>query len=175
MKAGKNVENEKNLLMAARKGDLSECQRLVIDQQTDINIRETENEIGWSPLLLASRGGHLDVASFFLRNGADVNGLSTSKQSALHTACWNGHEAVAALLISHGAASTHKIDSDRHLCIGHVIMDIHQLSNCYFAMEQIPIFGMTWAIRPWIRPCRCDGKQLLIYYKSTCDMIPMIS
>ena len=98
-----NKVNEKALLQAARRGDFDECRRLVIEVQTDVNAREDENEIGWTPLLLASRGGNAELAAFFIRYGADVNCLSRSHQSALHAACWNGHDDVVALLLSYGA------------------------------------------------------------------------
>ena len=97
-------ENERALLAATRKGDIVQCRRLVIDVQTDVNAREDENEVGWSPLLIASRGGFTDLVELFISHGADVNARSRSHQTPLHAAAWNGHEIVVTLLLSHGAA-----------------------------------------------------------------------
>lgn len=98
------MENpEKQLLLAARRGDLVECRRLLDEAGADVQARDEENEIGWSPLLLASRGGYDRIADLLIRRGAQVNALSTSHQSPLHAASWNGHDKVVFLLLKAGA------------------------------------------------------------------------
>jgi ankyrin repeat protein len=101
-------DNEKKLIQAAKNGNFAECQRLLTQHQMDVNAKDDDHEIGWSPLLLAARSGHLDLVRLLLKHGAEVNAKSKSEQTPLHGACWNGHASVAKLLCDHGANSNAK-------------------------------------------------------------------
>ena len=61
-----------------------------------VNTRNTE---GFSPLHLAAKHGHADLADLFLQRGAAVNvKTSTSQVAPLHVACKHNHMQVGAIL-----------------------------------------------------------------------------
>lgn len=66
--------NEIPILKAAEKGDISEVERL-ISEGVDI---ETQNEKGWSTLILAAFNQHLPLVKWLVSNGADVNHKSVN-------------------------------------------------------------------------------------------------
>jgi ankyrin repeat protein len=62
---------------------------------------------GFTPLLFAVRGGHLDAARVLLDAGADVNDTVSDGQSALVVAAANANWEMAAYLLDRGADPTH--------------------------------------------------------------------
>jgi len=61
-----------------------------------------------TPLILASRDGHLDIARLLIEHGADVNGADVNwidgeRATPLILAAHKNHPAVAKLLLEHGA------------------------------------------------------------------------
>jgi len=98
--------NEENLLKASSSGDVTGvCAE--INLNTNINC---VNELGCSPLFLASMHGHYRVVSLLLQHRADINQLGPSHWSALHMASFYGHLTVVALLLCNGASTTVKND-----------------------------------------------------------------
>ncbi len=66
---------------------------------------DAADEGGWTALIWASAGGHLDIVEALLASGADVNHiLSDKKAGALHLAAQNGHANVVRALLGRGAA-----------------------------------------------------------------------
>ena len=61
--------NDKQLLLAAKHGDVSEMTTL-LDSGADVNTRHT---LGWSPLHTAVVNGNLQGVQLLLERGADVN------------------------------------------------------------------------------------------------------
>ena len=62
-----------------------------------------EERDGWRPLHYAARWGNIQMALLLLSWGANINGLTNSKETALHKcARWNRKE-LALLLINKGA------------------------------------------------------------------------
>ncbi|XP_069476577.1 ankyrin repeat and SAM domain-containing protein 6 isoform X2 [Ambystoma mexicanum] len=64
---------------------------------------ESRNHCGWSPLMQATRFGHLDVSLILLENGADVNAQNRLGASVLTVAARGGHANVVKLLLESGA------------------------------------------------------------------------
>jgi hypothetical protein len=62
-----------NIWHAARAGDVGEVERLVGQDPGLLNARDG---IGFTPLMLASRRGHVGVVRFLLDKGAAVNETS---------------------------------------------------------------------------------------------------
>ena len=62
---------------------------------------------GFTPLLFAVRGGHLDAARVLLDAGADVNDAVSDGQSGLVVAAANANWEMAAYLLDRGADPTH--------------------------------------------------------------------
>ena len=74
---------------------------LAIEHPQDVNSQSIHSRA--SPLYLASRGGHEDLARMLIEHGADVSAQTTDRWTALHEASENGHMNVARLLIDFGA------------------------------------------------------------------------
>jgi len=95
---------------AALQNDVEEVKRLVQEDPGVVNI--VDNYTGQTALMIASRHGHVEVVSYLLDHGADINITDASLinyfgdqhgVAALHHACANGHLRVVELLVSRGA------------------------------------------------------------------------
>ena len=67
---------------------------------TDVNA---QNEDGWTPLYIAARKGHKEVAGLLITKGADVNAKNGLDQTPLHGAARFFHKGIVELLIANGA------------------------------------------------------------------------
>ena len=63
---------------------------------------------GDSPLYFAAYGGHVEILSVLLSNGASINKTNNVGSTPLHVAANIGHESSVALLLSMGADVNHK-------------------------------------------------------------------
>ena len=92
--------HKNELFRAAEKGDLPTVKKLV--NKVGIDIQETDNAIlaeNSTPLMIAARYGHEDIAGFLIRQGARINARNNDSCTALmYAACW-GHKDVVKLLI----------------------------------------------------------------------------
>ncbi|MEO7725711.1 MAG: ankyrin repeat domain-containing protein, partial [Burkholderiales bacterium] len=61
------------------------------------------NQPGWTPLMYAASGGHLNVARLLISNGAQVNATAENGNTPLMMAAREGHAAVVSLLLASGA------------------------------------------------------------------------
>ena len=95
---GKDLSQE-GLRRAVQEGD-AEFVKLLLDKGTDVN---TKDEIGETPLLMASQFGHSGVVGALLDNGADANLKNKSGYTALHYAAISGNYHVGKLLTDRGA------------------------------------------------------------------------
>src|SRR5216683_2608287 len=74
---------------------------LAIEHSEDANSRSFDDEL--SPLHLASRGGHVEIAQFLVNHGVDAAAKNKYGLTPLHLASSLGHLDVARSLIEHGA------------------------------------------------------------------------
>jgi len=74
--------------------------RLLLEHGADINV---QNRIAWTPLIMASFNGAVEVVRLFLENSADVEAKTSDGKTALQVAAGEGHEEVVELLREHGA------------------------------------------------------------------------
>ena len=74
---------------------------LAIEHPQDVNSQSISSRA--SPLYLASRGGHVDVARMLVDCGADVSAQTDRGWTALHWASRCGHVDLARMLVERGA------------------------------------------------------------------------
>jgi uncharacterized protein len=85
---------------AASAGDVSEVERLVVEDRGLLDARISD---GYTPLMLASMKGHVEVVRCLLDKGAAMNEGEGDGQTALYKACSEGHLPVVRLLVERGA------------------------------------------------------------------------
>ena len=84
---------------AAYTGEIEQVLTL-IRQGCDVNVRETGEAHGYTPLLAAAENGHTAIVGALLAAGADVNLKNGEiRGTALMCAAVRGHESVVALLL----------------------------------------------------------------------------
>ncbi|XP_062585135.1 ankyrin repeat domain-containing protein 1-like [Saccostrea cucullata] len=71
------------------------CEYLVNQFSELIKIRDNR---GWTVLHSACSGGSVDIVSFLLNKGLDINALSNIVESVLHIACLNSKHDVCRYL-----------------------------------------------------------------------------
>jgi hypothetical protein len=74
----------------------------LLEEEADINEQDHR---GTTPLMHAAWWGHLDCVQLLVENGADINARNHRWNTALHFAYEEKHDAIIALLETHGAAS----------------------------------------------------------------------
>src|SRR6267142_1471294 len=74
---------------------------LAIENSQDVNSRSFDNES--TPLHLASREGHEDVARILFEHGADTEAQAKDGETPLHLASQGNHAELAQLLLGHQA------------------------------------------------------------------------
>ncbi len=102
MREAARVESppDKEVLQAARSGDLTTLRRLLKDwRSTDFS----DQNKGAHPLLLAAFNGHLAVVQFLLDKGASVNASDADGKTALILAATRGYRDMVELLLKRGA------------------------------------------------------------------------
>ncbi|RWS06564.1 26S proteasome non-ATPase regulatory subunit 10-like protein [Dinothrombium tinctorium] len=83
---------------ACSQGDLRKAVDLIAKASVD-----PVDELGWTPLMIASSAGHLDIVSALIESGANVNACNNNGQTSLHYAVSKNHVRIASLLTEHGA------------------------------------------------------------------------
>lgn len=91
-----NPAGESALMMAALRGDLAWCERLLA---RGANV----NQSGWTPLHYAATGPEPKIVQLLLDRGAVVDAESPDKTTPLMMAARYGKEESVTLLLAHGA------------------------------------------------------------------------
>ena len=90
-----------NLLAACERGFGHE---LRVARDRDLNLFSQEDENHWSPIIMASKGGHVVLVDWLCKLPvSNVNPRVSETHSALRAASLGGHLHVCKLLIDHGA------------------------------------------------------------------------
>ena len=84
---------------------------LVVEHSQDVNARGFDEKE--TPLHVASRRGHVDVARLLLEHGADVNARDNVEFSPLLLASREGYAKLARILLEHGADAEARDDDKR--------------------------------------------------------------
>ena len=80
--------------------------------------------------MLASFGGHLNVARFLIENQVDMNSFSDGGWTSLHSASQHGHADVMQLLLDNGVDVNVRKKISGLRSISPQLMDILKLWNC---------------------------------------------
>jgi len=88
---------------AAERGDLQEVMRLIQEDPEVVHSSLVGGlDQGETALHVSSRMGHVEVASYLLDQGADINARNAVRMTPLHMAC-RGDLGMVELLVSRGA------------------------------------------------------------------------
>ncbi|MFZ6007257.1 MAG: ankyrin repeat domain-containing protein [Nitrospirota bacterium] len=94
------------LATATYKGQMDMVRELLNNKDIDINeitaCDMTSPTMGYTPLMCAVEGGHVEIVKLLLSKGADVN-TKSSRGTALHVAVERGHAEIVRLLLDNGA------------------------------------------------------------------------
>ena len=97
----KTFSGDTPLHAAATEGSV-ECLKLVLDaaasQDADY-LLESQNNVGYTPLMWTASKGLLPAANFLLTRGCNVAAVNQEGDTALHVAASNGQVAMVALLL----------------------------------------------------------------------------
>lgn len=93
------TDNQRTLFHAAAEGGCKEFVSELIEAGADVNS-ETKSA---SPLYLAARNGHDEIASMCLQNGAKMDLRTRSGDTPLHAAALRGHVDAIRVLVQNGA------------------------------------------------------------------------
>lgn len=85
---------------------IAEIQQLIKDG-LNLNAKSKEYLQGFTPLMLASELGYINLVKFLLNNKADANALDNYNTTAIFYAARHGRLDIVKLLISHGANIKH--------------------------------------------------------------------
>lgn len=95
-------------LMYAVKGNHFDVVKYFVEE-CNANVNE-QNEMGVTPVYIASQDGLEDIVKLLVKNGADVNLSNRTRHSPLHEAIAGGHLTVAEFLLNNGA-DKHAVDA----------------------------------------------------------------
>jgi hypothetical protein len=99
----RNAADESPLMLAALKGELALCQRM-IRKGADVN------KPGWAPLHYAATSGHVDVMRLLLEEHAYIDAASPNNTTPLMMAAHYGTPEAVKLLLEAGADPTLRND-----------------------------------------------------------------
>jgi ankyrin repeat protein len=97
-------------------GQHKEIVRLLIENGADV---DTTNGSGDTVLMFACKQGHVDLADFLLKKGADINRMNSHAldgQTALMGAAWYAQVEAVKLLLGHGA-DIHAVDRGKETAL----------------------------------------------------------
>jgi len=93
------VFSQNNIFDVARKGTVNQMKELL---KKDAKLIDSKNEHGFTALILASYRNNINVVSYLLKQGAQVNTLS-EMGTALMAATFKGNRDVVEMLLKNGA------------------------------------------------------------------------
>lgn len=87
---------------AMEDNNMSEVQRLIREEPTLLELRNEEDD--YTPLMLASNGGHEEIVAWLIDQGANIEAYSNgNRYTSLIIACRRGHLRVVSRLLEAGA------------------------------------------------------------------------
>ena len=89
-----------SLFHVVESGDIEACRRQLVD---GAEPNQTEGRLARTPLHIAAKKGHCEIAELLIERGADVN-ASVAFGAPISSAADAGHEDMVRLLLDHAAA-----------------------------------------------------------------------
>ena len=104
-------KEELNLIKFSEDGNLKEVQAILESLPIEINVNAKDDN-GLTPLMCASRNGHLDIVKYLIgeKIGANPNIKNNEGKTALDLAEGNGHKEVTEFLRKIGAKHGNEIN-----------------------------------------------------------------
>ncbi|KAK1691284.1 ankyrin repeat-containing domain protein [Colletotrichum godetiae] len=96
-----DTQAETALHIAAHRGCGRICIRILLAESAN---RDVESRLGWTPLMIAARYGHLEAITELIRGDARLDRRGFHGWTALHVASQNGREEAFKLLVGAGAS-----------------------------------------------------------------------
>ncbi|KAG7381507.1 Mitogen-activated protein kinase kinase kinase mlk-1 [Phytophthora pseudosyringae] len=133
---------------------------------------------GWTPLLFASYGGHVDVVGYLLEHGADVDARDSGGSSSLRFAASEGRMEVVHLLVEVGGARVNQSDGSGWTPLilaswyGH--MNVVRFLLEHGAQVDVQDAGGSTALRFAAAEGRLKIAKLLVQHGSACVNEPEI-
>jgi ankyrin repeat protein len=115
------------IIEAAKTGDLAKVKKLI---EKDPSLIRIKDETGRTTLHWAARGVHVEVLSYLVSQGADVNSTDINGVTSLHSVCSRGHVEAARILIENGAdpaAAMSDMSTPLHLAVVNGSVDLAEL------------------------------------------------
>lgn len=117
----------KDIIDETKAGNLAEVKNLL---EGAPQLVDTTDEVGRTPLHWAARGVHVDVLSYLISRGADVNAQDVNLVTPLHSVCSRGHVVAAGILIDNDAnlaAAMFDFSTPLHLAVSNGNADLVSL------------------------------------------------
>ncbi len=100
---------ERELIQAAKSGDLARVQALIA--HAEVNINATDEDTA-TALHCAASNGHKEVVKLLLEKGADIDTEDESNYTPLHSAAHNGYPEVVKLLLQKGVSINSRVEGN---------------------------------------------------------------
>ena len=95
------------LLWAAERG-YTRLSQAIIEKGADLNIRDDNPCLGETPLLLATKNGHIEIVKLLLKHGASVDECDYFRNTALILAAEKGDTEIVKVLLKYKATCWYK-------------------------------------------------------------------
>ena len=111
--------------------------------QPGVDFKPIDYGGGWfTPLMFASREGHMEVARLLIAAGADLNVISGDAKTALHLAIFNGNYELASFLVDNKADVNHA--------------DVLRFTPLFWAVDrrnmELGTNGLPWTVTTDVMP-----------------------
>ncbi|XP_066249472.1 fibronectin type 3 and ankyrin repeat domains 1 protein [Euwallacea similis] len=146
----KLIDNDRNteLHYAAAANDV---ERMAKYLKTESNFIDPRNYLGWSPLLMAARRGHLEAVKYLLSRGANATVRNSYEMNIFQLAIPSGNLELVEYLLEHllsGGVSKRLLEQNFPVCSVAVLCRHHHilefLIEKYFDInDQHPLTGIT--------------------------------
>lgn len=91
------MEFERSISYASQTGNIERVIKLIKNQKQDVNQIDSA---GYTALHYAARNGHLEICKFLIRNGANINAITSAGHATpLHRACSSGNSIFMSIII----------------------------------------------------------------------------